>query len=263
MEELEMIEAVQSIYITQGKVDFPEYQALKDQAEKLAHEIANVEVTHENIKTSKKMLAAVNKSLKELESRRIHIKKLILEPYQVFEDQVKHIIAIVKEADEIVRDQVRAMEEAEREEKQEKLMDLFQKRIVHYSFRDLFTFKDFFHPRHLNKTSSIEMVEKEIIDFLEKVSRDLNAIEKMPDAEAVLCHYTQVKDVAAAITLYAQEKQRKEQIEASKAIKKEQNIVKYLVTIPVETEKELKLLTALLEQHYFEFGIDYITAGGR
>ena len=47
------------------------------------NQIKAVEVNEENIKESKKLLAAVNKRLKELEDKRISVKKMMLEPYQL------------------------------------------------------------------------------------------------------------------------------------------------------------------------------------
>lgn len=250
------------IIVQQGNIIFPDYETLKQQALDLAAHIGQVQVTEENIKESKKMLAAVNREIKELDDRRIKIKKKMLEPYNDFEGQLKEIVAIVKEADEIVRDQVRTFEEDQREEKYRLLHEIFSKRIIHYSFRDLFSFSDFVKPSHLNKSVSIEAVENEIIEFLEKITRDLKAIGNMPDAEAVLSHYFEVKDVAAAITLHAQQEAKKKQIEASKVIKKNEEKIAYLVSASIIEEKELALVKLFFDQHQINYSVDYITIGG-
>ena len=94
---------IEGIQIVQGLVNFNDYQRIKKEAEALAEQIKTVEVNEENVKASKKLLAVVNKRLKELEDTRIGIKKSMLEPYQLFEEQVKEIVGIVKEADAEVR----------------------------------------------------------------------------------------------------------------------------------------------------------------
>ena len=66
---------VQQIVVVQGSIEFNEYEQIKMQAVSLAEEIAAVEVNEDNIKTSKKLLAAINKDLKKLEDNRINIKK--------------------------------------------------------------------------------------------------------------------------------------------------------------------------------------------
>src|SRR4051794_7228445 len=115
--ENELVVDIEKIVVKQGSIQFNDYENVKQQAIKLAEEIKTVEVTEDNIKQSKKLLAAVNKRLKELDDKRISIKKVMLEPYQLFEEQVKEIAAIVKDADQDVREQVKYLEEFERLEK--------------------------------------------------------------------------------------------------------------------------------------------------
>jgi hypothetical protein len=258
-EELMPLGMQQQILVTMGKIDFPDYKNLKMQAEDLAEQIAGVEVDAENIKESKKMLAAVNKSLKELEDRRIAIKKLMLEPYNDFENQVKEIVMIVKAADELVRQQVKLLEEKERLEKQNALEEIFNKRIRHYGFDDLFTFGDFLKPQHLNKTTAIAAVEKEMVLFLEKVDTDLAAMEHMGNRWEVLDHYRHTKDLAQSISLASQEKERRQQLEESKINKPATAKISYLVSVQCQNEKELKLLHMVLQENGFDFQTDKIS----
>jgi uncharacterized protein DUF1351 len=259
-EELMPLEMQQQILVTVGQIDFPDYTHLKQQALELAENIAAVQVDAENIKQSKKLLAEVNKRLKELEDRRIEIKKLMLVPYNGFEQKVKEIVGIVKEADELVRQQVKQLEENERLNKQNALQEIFDKRIALYGFQDLFSFVDFLKPQHLNKSVSIEAVEKEMVAFLEKVEADLCAMEHMGNRWEVLNFYRDTKDLAAAISLANQAEQRKKEIENSK-IKQQAKAAKiaYLVSVHCENQKELKLLEMLLQENGFEFSTDKIS----
>lgn len=83
-----------SIVVWPGTVLFPDYERLKLEAQELSAAVSELEVTDENIKLSKKMLAAVNNRIKEIESKRIQIKKDMLAPYNEFETQVKEIIGL-------------------------------------------------------------------------------------------------------------------------------------------------------------------------
>lgn len=255
----------EQIVVQQGFVEWNQYEDLKRQALELSENIRTVKVDPENIKESKKLLAEVNKRCKELDSRRIKIKNVMLEPYSIFEIQVKEIIGIVKEADEVVRQQVKQLEEEERQEKKQQLETLFNLRLKHYSFRDLFSFDDFLTPKHLNKTVTIETIENEMIDFLEKVTRDLKAIETMPNPEDILSRYIETKDLAAALTLQAQEMKRREQIEQAQALKKEteEKKIEFLVSVHCYDRKELSLLSMLLDQNgfAFQYQTDHITGG--
>lgn len=251
----------EQILVQQGLIEWNQYEDLKQQALDLADNIRSVQVDQENIKQSKKLLAEVNKRCNELEDRRKKIKNLMLEPYKIFEDQVKEIVAIVKEADDEVRQQVKQLEEQEREQKQALLEDLFNKRIVHYSFRDLFNFFDFLKPKHLNKTTSVDSVEKEMIEFLEKITRDLKAIEAMANAKSVLSLYLDTKDLATALTLQAKKEERERQIESAQALKTDEKKIAYLVSIKCFDQKELKLLHMLLDQNDYTYTTDNILGG--
>jgi len=242
---------LQSIVVTQGSIQFREYENLKRQASDLAERIRSVVVDEETIKQSKKLLAAVNKRVKELDDHRIAVKRAMLEPYNIFEVQVKEILNIVKEADQEVRDQVKYLEEVERSQKEEIVQEIFEKRIKHYSFRDLFSFKDFLKPRHLNKTTSIEMVERDMIDFLESLTLDLKAIESMPDSSQILSAYLEEKDLAAAISKVASEKVRMDAIQASKAIKVDKGANPFHFT--VFHEKDMKLIKLFCEQNKINY----------
>ena len=137
---------IEGIQIVQGLVNFNDYQRIKKEAEALAEQIKTVEVNEENVKASKKLLAVVNKRLKELEDTRIGIKKTMLEPYQLFEEQVKEIVGIVKEADAEVREQVKLLEEFDRIEKEDAIKAIWDKRIIKYSLGSLIPFEDFASP---------------------------------------------------------------------------------------------------------------------
>lgn len=245
----------EQIIVQQGFIEWSQYEELKRQAEELAENIRSVTVDEENIKQSKKLLAEVNKRCTELDQRRIKIKNLMNEPYKVFEQQVKEIVGIVKDADEIVRQQVKQLEEQERQEKQEKLNHLFNLRLVHYSFRDLFSFEDFLKPKHLNKTTTIDSVEKEMIEFFEKIARELNAIEKMDNSKSVLSFYLDTKDLAAAITLQNKKQEQERRIEQAQAIQVQDEKVG-VWEFSIFNEKDAKLAALLLEQNNINFELE-------
>jgi len=258
---LELTFNPKQIIVTQGLVKFTEYQRIKDQAIALAEQIKTVEVNEDNIKESKKLLAAVNKRCKELEDERIRIKKMILEPYQEFEGQVKEIVSIVKDADNEVRQQVKRLEEMDRMTKYNDLDEIFQKRLQHYkTLQDLILFDHFVEPRHLNKTTSIDGAETEMIAFLEKTKIDFEVIGSMNYSSDILNAYMDCFDLAEAMRKVNQEWERKKAIENSGAIKKQpaENQIVYLVTVKVYTQKELKLLEMVLQENEFEFMTDKV-----
>ena len=262
--ELLQVDA-EAIELVQGSIVFNDYERIKKEAEALAEEIKTVEVNEENVKASKKLLAVVNKRLKELEDTRIGIKKSMLEPYQLFEEQVKEIVTIVKEADAEVREQVKLLEEFDRIEKEEVIKDLFFKRKEKYTLGELLNQNHFLKPYHLNKTTSLEKVEKEMVAFLEQTEKDIQAIQTMPNAGAILHEYVKLDgfNLAEAIAVVTEQLNKEKEIEKKakaleKASAKEEEKIGFLVSVKIINEKELKLLEMILKEHDFEFNIDKV-----
>jgi hypothetical protein len=246
---------LESIQIVQGSIIFPEYQRIKDMALQLAEVMAAHEVNDETLKTSKKILAAVNKRCKELDAERIRIKKLMLEPYQEFEYQVKDILGIVKQADETVRLQVKDLEEAERLKKEVEIWDIWDKRIKQYKLGDLIPFTDFIKPKHLNKSTSIEAAEKDMVDFLEQTERDIKVMQKLPDLSAHVSAYIGTYDLAQAMDHVMREKERRQQIEASQAQQKNVQALKQYRYI-VWGEKDAALLEMFMQKNKINYEME-------
>jgi hypothetical protein len=245
---------IQQIIVIQGIIQFNEFENVKQQAIELAEQIGTVVVNEENIKESKKLLAAVNKRLKELEDKRINIKKTMLEPYQVFEDQVKEIVKIVKDADDQVRQAVKYLEEFERLQKEEALETLFNKRKEQYCLGSLITFEKFLKPKHLNKTASIESTEKEMVEFLEQTEKDMKVIKTMENSKAIVSAYICSFDLAQAITHVNEQEQLKKAVEASGAI--ENAVRKERYAFVVFEAKDFRLLKLFMEQNEIKFEVE-------
>jgi Protein of unknown function (DUF1351) len=250
----------EGIQVVQGLVKFNDYQRIKKEAEDLAEQIKTVEVSEENVKQSKKLLAVVNKRLKELEDTRIGIKKSLLEPYQEFEEQVKEIVGIVKEADAEVREQVKLLEEFDRIEKEEVIKDLFFKRKEKYSLGALLNLNHFLKPSHLNKSMSIEKVEKEMVAFLEQTEKDIQAIQSMPNAGAILHEYVKIGgfNLAEAIAVVTEQVNKEKEIEKKakaleKASAKEEE--KQVFTFKVFDEKDFKLIEMFIQQNKISYEV--------
>lgn len=235
-----------------GEIKFDGYEELLKQAEEIAKYLGSIEVTPDNLKENKKILAKVNKSVKELNDRRIAIKKEINKPYDEFALKIKEIEEVVKSADEIVRFQVRQLEEEEREEKREKLEEIWNKRIGQYDYAKLFKFDQFLEAKHLNKTSTIKSVEEEMVDFLEKAERDIALLTEYENGKSLINSYLEVRDFA---TVIAMDKKEKEKLaEQEKVLSKVETVEKQKVyVLTIRNEKDAKLAEMLLKDNKIEF----------
>jgi hypothetical protein len=249
----EMTTAIQEIQVVQGSVVFGAYQDLKNQASELADKIRTVDVNEENVKQSKKLLAEVNKRVKLLEDKRISIKKMMLEPYQDFEEQVKEIVRIVKDADSFVRSQVKELEEKERQEKEIQIHELFTKRIQHYSFREIVPFMDFAKPKHLTKSMSLQAVEKEMVDFFEKVESDMQVIYQMENANDHINAYLYTYDLGKAMTIVKENKERTAQIEQARKKTGTPSKVQELFFFTVHNKKDATMVEMFMKQNNIQY----------
>ncbi|WP_036096092.1 DUF1351 domain-containing protein [Listeria floridensis] len=244
---------IQNPIVKRGSIQFNGFDEIKNSAMILASHIDNVKVTEENVKDSKRLLAAVNNEVKKLESQRIQIKNEMLIPYQTFESQVKEIVNIVKSADEKVRMQVRELEEAERDEKKISVKAIFDKRIQMYDFKNLFTFDDFLKPKYLNKTMSLTKVEAAMVKWLTQVEEDLSAIELMDHSDEVLAEYQATQNLAISVKAV---QNRHALLESNKKVTfNEQTKIlqatKYIYTL--NNPKDARMLEMFMETNNIKF----------
>lgn len=253
---MEIVEQDLNVMVTKGEIKFPEYSKLKDEALQVAEMVRNMSVNEDNVKETKRTLAKVNKSVRNLEDRRIAIKKEIMEPYKGFEKDVKEIVNIVKGADKEVRDKVKELEELERLAKKEEINELWNARIKQYPF-DFVKFDDFIDRRHLLKSTTITSIEKDMVDFLEGIVKDINVIEYMDD-DRILTAYKDLLSVDEAVErvkAYDKEKEAyNEQIEGQEVITNAKSVEKSLKTVQLTIHADdFEVVKILLDKHNVEF----------
>lgn len=201
-----------SVTYQPAKVDFVDYEQVKASAERLAKRVAEVQVTPDNVKESKKLRAAVNKQVDQLDRYRIDLKKAVLKDYTVFEKQVKEIKSIVGEANATVDAQVKELDEQERQAKEKQIAELFDQHVQAYEGFPL-SVSDFLaqHGEVLNKSVSLNKAEEIIAQWLMKTQSDISAIRSQQNADEVLAEYTgNGGDLGQAISLTAQRFQARE-----------------------------------------------------
>lgn len=252
MQDLQITD--KSIKVRTGTVVFTDYETIKAEAQELAELIKSTEVSEENVKTAKKMLASLNKSVEDLESRRIAIKKAILTQYNVFEGQIKEIVGIVREADMVVRQQVRDLEELERDTKRDEIGKLWDQRIQHYEFDGIFTFEDFIQPQHLNKTVTMKTIETHLATWLELRRSDLEVIVGIDYASEILTEYKKTLQLGGSMAIVGNRHKEQEALEeiikenyAAEATKG----VRYFFII--DDEKDARLTEMLLKENKINY----------
>lgn len=133
--------------------------------------------TDEQMAAAKKDRATLNSLKKAISDRRIEVKKALLAPYDVFEAEVKEIIALIDKPIAMIDKQTSAYEEKLKEDKRQELIDFFKENVG--ELEGMLTFDMIFSQRWLNKTASIKSCKEEITAAIERTETDLRAIETM------------------------------------------------------------------------------------
>nr|DAX19812.1 MAG TPA: Protein of unknown function (DUF1351) [Caudoviricetes sp.] len=130
--------------------------------------------TEEQLQEAKKDRAMLNAMKKDISDRRIQVKKALLEPYDVFESEVKEVVALIDEPIEMIGKQIEAYEDKVREEKNTALAQFFSENIGELS--EVVSYDRIFNPKWLNKTASLSSCKAEIQKIIDDINTDLAAI---------------------------------------------------------------------------------------
>lgn len=192
----------QLIEYQQGTVLFPQYEEYLLLAHEVAAVLDSMPLTEDNIQEVKKSLADARKIVDALNARRIEVKKALLEPYNTLEAQVKMITGVIDEADAKLRVKVREMEEDQREQKKRALKNIWDQRAALYDFPSLIpnAFDLWLTPQHLNKSTPFSKAEQDMVNWMERVQREVVTICSMPDKLAILEEYAKTTDMAHAVS---------------------------------------------------------------
>lgn len=208
---------VKGVSYQKGVIKFDSFETYKAQAQDVADYINGLELTEENYSLVKKDLADARKVVKGLDDARKQLKKEMLEPYQAFEKQIKELQSIIDKADKQLREQVKAMDDKAREAKRDDIRVVFDKRVHLYpNIKNILEnpFDAFLKPQHLNKTMTLNKVEKEMVKWLEDIEKELTVLLNMDDENAIKFYLTNGYDFARAIEQakeFAEQKVAKEE----------------------------------------------------
>ncbi|MBF0714514.1 DUF1351 domain-containing protein [Gemella sp. GH3] len=189
--------------VTNNQILFPQYEQLKIDALELAENLRSIEVTEDTLKTNKKLIAGVRKATDKLKSELSGVRKQCLQPYDILKVQVDEIISIVTEAENVVRNQTKDFEEVERNIKQDKIIDMFNKHLNQYPLVKKYIGDESYFVKgvYLNKTYSINKVEESLVKDLNSTETDLNVMLNEPNAAELITEYKKVGSLAVAMQI--------------------------------------------------------------
>ena len=237
-----------SVTYSLPSVTFQNYEYYVEQAQAVADYIGSLELTEDNVKDIKKDLARARKLTKALNDERIAIKKNILASIAPFEDQINYITEIIDGADNLLRQKVRDMEEAAREEKKDRLYEIWQLRAGSYELPQMVpdAFDLWLQPQYLNATFSITKVENEMIAWLEEKQKEIDTLHSMDDEYMVA--YLSTFNIADAIQAVKDREERIEAVHAASESEQEESAI-----FVIKGEMNIKFTEMLLKTNNIEF----------
>lgn len=137
----------------------------------------NVVYTEDNMKQAKADRAELNGLIKDIEDRRKIVKKIINEPYILFEAELKDILALIQEPVGLIDKQVKAFEDQQKEEKKAKIRAAYDEVIG--DLASVLPFDKVFDNRYLNQTYKLPTAQADIKSKVEKVRTDLETIDSL------------------------------------------------------------------------------------
>lgn len=175
-----------------------------------------VTYTDDTIQAAKADRAELNKLKTAIEDRRKIVKKVINEPYTVFEKELKGILALIDKPVGIIDTQIKDYENQKKEEKKDKIQEAYSAAIG--ELEKVIAFERLFDPRYLNATYSLQKAIADIQGKIEKVKTDLQTIDEMcsdykTNAQDI---YLKTLDLSKAMAEEKRLRDLKEKMEADK-----------------------------------------------
>lgn len=178
--------------------------------------------TEDTVSDAKNDRAALRKLLNEIEDRRKLIKKKCMEPYEVFESDLKDVTALIKEQISIIDGQVKEYENSVKEEKKARLQDVYAEAIGELA--EVLPFERVFEAQYLNVSFKESKAATEIQEKVQRVKSDLAAIDALDSKYKLNAKdvYVRTLDMSKAMAENARLIKFEEQMEADRKRKAEE-----------------------------------------
>lgn len=197
-------------------------------------------VTPESMSQCKQYRASIRKVRDRIDESRKLAKAAALEAYSGFEAKCKELTALCDEAANALDVQIKAMENAVKEEKRLRLMDYFAKTVG--DMAEWISFDDCFNPKWQNATYAESTAQADMCAAIDRCRADLNAIRALGSEfeTELLAEYRTSRNIGTVLMknssltrLKAEENERKRrEAEAAEAKKEKEQCFKMYAMPP-------------------------------
>lgn len=137
----------------------------------------NIAYTEDQVKDMKKDRADLNKLRTAFESERKRLKKVCMEPYNLFEQQVNEVVALIDEPIQLIDSQLYELEEIRKQQKKKDIEALFYT----IGFQTFVTLDNIFDQKWLNASVSLGKIEEQMKSIMYKIGTDVATIGNLPE----------------------------------------------------------------------------------
>ena len=200
-----------------GTIDF-NFEDLKDALTAELELYKNLVFTEDTKADAKKTVAELRKLKKQINDKRIEVKKLYMQPYTDFEAKVKELDKLINEPIAYISEQIDAFEQKRIEEKRELINEIYLELVSERE--DIAGYVELnrvYDSKWENASTSKKTIQEAITSYLDSVDNDIAAIESMEseyEAKALMRYKETGVLSDALLTIRQWEKQKEEILKA-------------------------------------------------
>jgi hypothetical protein len=212
-------------------------------------------VTEETLAANKKYVADLNKKVASLKMLKKQAKDVVLTQLDTLNEQVEYLIEKISEADSLVRDQTKRIDEQRKEELEKEVLEQFNGYCESYYFK-LFDFETFLRYNPIKLSTTLNKYKVAIIEFIERTTNEFEILQTLTDNTDVLNEYKRSVEFGRLNNALTLAKQSHEQNKAVREeIKKEvrQEIKKDNFIIELTNETDYKRVVTYLKKYNITF----------
>ena len=175
------------------------YPAVKKWAESVVAQYENIVVTPDTISQAKADRASLRKAQSGVSDVRKEMRAAALSTCAAEESNCKDLEAVFERGVQALDVQIKAMEEAAKQEKKDRLAAYFAQVVG--DMTEWLTFDDCFNPKWLNATYAESTAQMDICAAIDRCRADLNAIRALHSEfeTTLLDEYTRTRNISAVL----------------------------------------------------------------
>lgn len=155
------------------------YEEIKQYALDKAAEYKSIAYTDADVAAMKKDRADINRFIVALDNERKNKKKQYMEPYTVFEQQVKDALQPLKEAESYIKKGLDEIEQQYRDAKTEKMREYYEKHAG--DLKELVPFTKTIREEYYKRAFTDKKLEQGYLDFFARIREELSTLDELPE----------------------------------------------------------------------------------